>query len=313
MRKKILVLGSSGRLGQALKHVVSIRKITDLEIVFSDRGSVDLLDEVATKNYFLAHRPVVVLNLAAQVRPRLDVRAGEDNVFSSNLRMFQNIYAASLAAGAQNLIQASSYHIYSPNILPPYPSHSPPGIAELNFLSPYAAAKSAELLMSRVANCTSQDLSMNLHVVAMPNLFGPFGPASLDSEHFVGATIRRMLEAVDQNIDVLEAYGNQQQKREYLFTLDAAEQLVQHLTSQSGQEEPYSVISSGTRLTQQECWNLIAEATGFTGRTRVKSGFGSPSDMYFEAATFEPTSFRHALITTVSWYAERDAKVRENG
>lgn len=312
MRTKILVLGSSGRLGQALKHVVSVRQITDLEIVFSDRGSVDLLDEEATKNYFLAYRPDVVLNLAAQVRPRLDLGAGEDNIFASNLRLFQNVYAASLSAGSHNVIQASSYHMFSPKILPPYPSHSPPGIAGLNFLSPYAAAKSVELLMSLVPKSTSQDQSLNLHIVAMPNLFGPFGPASIASEHFVGATIRRMLEAAHQNVEVLEAYGNQQQKREYLFTLDAAEQLVKYLTYPSG-HEPYSVISSGIHLTQQECWNLIAEATGYTGRTLVNPGSGSPCDMYFEEATIEPTGFQDALMTTVSWYAEQNAKVREHG
>lgn len=308
--KKILVLGSSGRLGQAIKHLVSLGEITESEIRFPDRGSVDLLDAEATKAYFYSYRPDVVLNLAARVRPQLDVRSGDDDVFASNLKLVQNIYAAGKSAGIQCLIQASSYHMFASTVSRPFPSHSPPGIAELNFDSPYAAAKSTEYLFSYVAN-DNQETSLNVKIVVMPNLFGPFGPALVNSEHFVGATIRRMFDAVDQNVDLLEAHGNQQQMREYLFTLDAAAQLLNHLRTHSDLST-YSVISSGTRLTQKECWDMIAEATGYSGRTKFVPSSASAIDMYFDQATFEPTSFKDALATTVSWYAKRKARVREN-
>ena len=309
--KKILVLGSKGRLGQALKYVVSSAGIHGAEVTFSDRSSVDLLDAEATQAYFSSQRPDTVLNLAAQVRPRLDIRFGDDDVFAANLRLTRNIYAACMSAGVECLIQASSYHMFSTHASPPYPSQSPPRIMELNFDSPYAAAKSTEFLISSVAN-QNHEPSLSFQLVVMPNLFGPFGPVVLESEHFVGATIRRMLEAINQKVGVLEAYGNQQQRREYLFTLDAAEQLVKHLATPRDRNT-YSVISSGTRLTQEECWYLIKEATGYSGQTKFIPSSATASDMYFDEPSFEPTSFKQALAITVSWYAEREAIARENG
>lgn len=306
LMKTVLVLGSGGRLGQALKYLVSQGNGSDFNFIFSTREVLDLLSLEATLAYFSKHNPTIVLNFAAQVTPRLDRTSGGADQFLSNLRLFQNVYSASLEVGAELLIQVSSYHTFSSNISPPYPSHSPPELAELNFEAPYAAAKSAEYLLSSVANCSSQKTRLNVKIVSMPNLFGPFGPALQASEHFIGATIRRMLTAIDEKVNELELYGNELQQREYLYTLDAADQIIQRYIRKQDHRQ-YSVISSGTRLTQRECWDLIAEATGYSGRTVSFSDQQTRNDMYFEEATFVPTSFRDALHTTVGWYSERKA------
>lgn len=304
--KNVLVLGSGGRLGRALQHAVALSNESEYRYVFSRREDLDLLNSKATLDYFSVYNPTIVLNLAAKVKPRLDNSPDDADVFLSNLRLVQNVYSASLAVGTTVLIQASSYHTFSPMISPPYPSHSPPGLDGLNFETQYAAAKSAEYLFSNVSNSNYRQSNLKFQIVSMPNLFGPYGPPLQESEHYIGSTIRRMLKAIDQGVEELELFGSPRQKREYLYTLDAANQIVQRFIATTNPSQ-YSVISSGTILGHRECWDLVAEATGYSGRTVTVPGNQPGTDMYFAEATFEPTDVKDALRNTVNWYLERKA------
>jgi len=299
--QKVLVLGSNGRLGNALKHVLRLNPQTGLTFEFASRREVNLSNFSETVKFVEATVPKTVLNLAAQVSSRIDSQLNQATSHDAGIQIFQNVHRACLMSGVSHLFQASSYHIFSRTVEAPFVSGFVPSPAELSFETDYAATKATEFLYAARANDMPNADPLRTVLLVLPNIFGPYGPKDLDREHFVGASVRRIQAAMTSQINSLQVFGPRSQVREYLYSLDAAAEILK-IVRDPEPNQLFSVISSGEHLSQEQCWSEIVRATGYQGESVFAEHQGHGRDMYFGSRTFVPTDFREALASTVGWY-----------
>ena len=304
MMQKVLVLGSNGRLGNALKHVIRMSPQTSLRFEFASRTEVNLSNFSETLRFFEAMTPNIVVNFAAQVSSRIDSYLDQRTLHDEGLQIIQNIHRACLLSGVSQMLQASSYHIFSREVEVPFRLGFVPSPGELNFETPYSATKATEFLYAAQANDMPSAAPFRIVLFVMPNIFGPYGPEDLDREHFVGASVRRIQSAMTSQIESLQVFGPRSQIREYLYSLDAAEQILK-IVLDPEKHHFFSVISSGQQLSQEQCWLEIVKATGYQGESVFSEGQANGRDMFFADRSFVPTHFGEALRSTVSWYKSK--------
>ena len=298
---RAIIFGSDGRVGQSLKLLAGELQEFGHNLRFLSHSDIDLLSRDKVDSLISSEKPDVVLNLAAVVSVRVGESQSNFLDFSKNIQMQQNLIRACVRNGVKRVVQPGSYHIFDPSTAPPYSATEVPSVFNLNFDSPYAASKSAEVLFFQSRNEWPGAGSM-MKLVLLPNLFGPFGPRKLSREHFIGATIARVIQAQNSNVPILKAYGNPEELREYLFTMDAAAVLIKTLLFESDTPD-FSVISSGHKFTLRECWEVIIDEAGYSGEVVFDpEPHSQPRDMYFVAPTFEPEPFRSQIRRTIGWY-----------
>ena len=296
---RVLVFGSSGRLGRALQHAVS-KSAAGSDFIFSNREDTDLLDLGQVREKVRRTNPERVINLAAEVTVSISTAKSDFDTFARNLMVTQNVLACCQAEKVSSLLQIGSYHSYSGSIKAPFSSQTPPGFSQLNFASSYGAVKAIELMAAQLQQSPAGS-STSLSSVCMPNLFGPYGPKAAEREHLIGSIIRRVLQAQAHGNNVVSATGSPSETREYLYTLDAASWLL----SISQTEDPipnFSVVSSGDIFSIMDCWKLVATEVGYSGKVVFPDVGPFERSMYFEERTINPTPFQDALAKTIDWY-----------
>lgn len=302
---KAIVFGGAGRIGRSLQFLHRDKFYPTDEFIFVNRNDLDLLDREKVRNFISRVKPDAVLNLAAILSVRVGEAQHNFQDFSRNLTMLSNIYEASIENGVKRIVQPGSFHCLTTGSPPPYSSWKEPNAMQLNFSSPYSSAKSAEVLFYHSRAAWLEDSRATFKLILLPNVFGPFGPEDLSRDHFIGATITRVISAKKSGDLSISAYGNPEELREYLFGLDAAKGMLDVLLSES--ETPdFSVLSSGHKYTLEECWQAITEEIGYSGRVVFDPLSTAPRrDMYFDTPTFEAQPFREQLSQTVRWYNDR--------
>ncbi|MBR1934591.1 MAG: GDP-L-fucose synthase [Muribaculaceae bacterium] len=184
---KIYVAGHRGLVGSAIWRQLELKGYHNL--VGRTHSELDLMDSVATREFFDRERPEVVVLAAAHVGGIMaNLRYRADFIYR-NLAIQQNVIGESWRHGVQKLLFLGSTCIY--------PRHAGQPIAEDQLLTspleytnePYAIAKIAGLKM-----CESFNLQYGTNYIAvMPtNLYGPRDNFNLETSHVMPAMIRKM-------------------------------------------------------------------------------------------------------------------------
>ena len=214
---KILLTGGAGFIGA---HVAKAYVQAGHEVVVVDdlsRGHVenlpggvslyrvDITDAGALEAVFQAERPQVVNHHAALVSVRESARCPE-RYFQVNLEGTGNVVRASLAAGAEKIIYASSGGaVYGEAQSLPIAEEHP-----LNPLSPYGESK---VLAERLIR--EQDGRFESVILRYGNVYGP-GQDPRFGNGAVAIFAERTLGGQTINI-----FGNGEQVRDYIFVADA--------------------------------------------------------------------------------------------
>lgn len=302
---KVIVFGSEGRLGKSVREVLRSQRYEGHTFHYINRTDLDLLNRNEIQSLISKIKPDALLNLAAVLTVRVAESQPNFSDFSTNLALFNNIYSVAVQNGVQRMVQPGSFHCFAPGTALPFSSSEVPEAIGLNFTTPYAAAKSSDILFYHSRSAWLRDSGANFKLVLLPNVFGPFGPSQVSKDHFIGATITRVLNAKKSGDLSISAHGNPNELREYLYGLDAAEGLLEILLSES-ETKDFSVLSSGHKFSLEECWQAITEEIGFSGRVFFESpNTEARRDMYFDTPTIESLSFRQQLRQTISWYQDR--------
>jgi GDP-L-fucose synthase len=179
--------------------------------------------------------------------------------------------------------------------------------------APYGLAKKMLLVQSQSYR---QQYGFNSIFLLPVNLYGPgdnFDPAS---SHVIPALIRKCVQAVDEESQEIEVWGDGSPTREFLYVEDAAEGILL-ATEKYNDSEPVN-LGSGFEISIKELVHLIADLTGYQGTFRwdTSKPNGQPrrcldtnrAQKFFGFKA--QVTFEEGLKNTIAWYQENKGRMK---
>jgi GDP-L-fucose synthase len=298
----IYIAGHRGLVGGAMVRYFESRGQPN--IIVRSRQGLDLRDSDAVRKFFSNTCPEAVVMAAAKVG---GIQANNNfpvEFLLENLRIQNNIIAASFEAGVKKLLFLGSSCIY--------PRLAPQPIREDSLLSgpleptnkPYAIAKIAGI---ELCQAYSREYGVNF-ISAMPtNLYGPGDNFDLDSSHVLPALIRKAHEAKINNQPAFTVWGSGSPRREFLYVDDLADALAFLLENYDSPE--VINVGCGNDVTIRELAGIVSEVVGFKGELVFDSSKpdGAPRKLLdtsrLEKLGWTPrVSLRDGIEQTYQWY-----------
>ena len=268
---KVFVAGHRGLVGTAVAEALS--QDPTYEVLARTRSDLDLEDIRATRQFFLDHRPDMVVICAAKVGGILANNNFPVDFLQRNLRIQLSVFDAAYEAGVKRMIFLGSSCIY--------PRDCPQPIKEDYLLTgpleatnrPYALAK-----IAGVESCWAFNRQYGTQYLAvMPtNMYGPGDNYHPEHSHVLPALIRRFHEAKVRGESSVVVWGSGRPRREFMysrdlgnavkFLLDLPSEQFAKLTSPAA--APLINVGVGMDVTIREAAELVKQAVGFTGELR---------------------------------------------
>ncbi len=228
MSKKILILGSTGFVGQNFCKVLDEKKIAYTGV--SRSLGYDLRDLQVFKSVLEEFKPEVIINLAAKVGSLNYVTEHAADVMADNVKMISNMYES-----VQKIV---------PNVLiiNPIANCSYPGHAEKYIESEwqdgpihpsvisFGTSRRFLVALSKTYNMQYKTKTINLQV---PNMYGPFDSVDPNKAHALNAMVSKVVKAKKTGTGYVDIWGTGKVIREWLFAEDFARLVVQNILSNS--------------------------------------------------------------------------------
>lgn len=259
-QRRVLLTGGSGFLGG---HLAARLQAAGAELWAPRSAELDLCDEAATLAALRERRPEVVIHAAVDGGGIGYMQQHPASVFHNNLRLNTHILHAAWAARAERFVGVSSVCAY--------PRDAPVPMREADLWTgypeptngPYGLSKRVMMEMGRAYH---QQYGMRV-VFPMPtNLYGPGDNLDPARSHVVPALIRRCLEAQEQGLPEILAWGTGRATRELLYVEDCADAVLL-LAERWDSPEPVNV-GNGQEFTVRALVERIAAACGYAGAIR---------------------------------------------
>lgn len=309
--KRFCVTGGAGFLGQ-----VVVRKLKERgagEIFIPTIEKYDLTEIHSIKQMLDDAKPDVIIHLAAQVGGIGANREHPGEFFYNNLMMGVQLMHEAWKRSVEKFIAIGT--------ICAYPKFTPVPFREEDLWNgypeetnaPYGLAKKMLLVQ---AQSYRQQYGYNAVFLLPVNLYGPgdnFNPAS---SHVIPALIRKCVQAVDEDRQEIEVWGDGSPTREFLYVEDAAEGILL-ATEKYNDSEPVN-LGSGFEISIRDLVELIAGHTGYQGTfkwntskpngqprrcldtSRAKKFFGFEAQMTFD----------EGLKRTIDWYQENKGRIK---
>lgn len=305
---RVYVAGHRGLVGSAiLEH---LEKAGFSDIVTRTSSELDLRDRDAVAAFFAETTPAYVFLAAAKVGGIMANNTYPVDFLSENMRIQLNVMDAAADQRVQRLLFLGSSCIYPK--FAPQPIHEDALLT--GHLEPtndaYAIAKIAGILQVQAVR-RQYELPW---ISAMPtNLYGPGDNFSPTGSHVLPALIRRFDEAAASGAESVTNWGTGTPRREFLHTDDMAEACLHLMDHYDG---PAQVnVGTGKDCTIAELSQIVADATGYTGRIEwdTSKPDGTPQKLLdvtklADAGWTARISLHEGISRTVEWYrAHKDS------
>ena len=304
---RCFVAGHRGLVGSAVVRALDAAGYPPP--IVRTRRQLDLLDQVAVREFFSETKPQIVFLAAAKVGGIQANNSQRWDFLYQNLVLEANVLGSALEYGVEKLVFFGSSCIY--------PRNAPQPIREEYLLTgsleetnePYAIAKIAGLKLVEAANAQRG----RAWVSVMPtNLYGPNDNFDLETSHVLPALIRKFHEAKEARESGKDAtvtlWGTGSVRREFLHADDAARAAVQLM--ESGATELYNV-GSGDDLPVRDLAALVAGVVGYDGPVNwdTTRPDGTPRKLLdssrIRATGWEPRiSLEEGVRSVYDWYKE---------
>jgi len=255
---KIYIAGHKGLVGSAIT-----RKLQELgysNLVYRTFEELDLLDQLATKEFFEKEKPEYVFLAAAKVG---GIKANNDypaEFIFQNLQIQNNIIHNAYINGVRKLLFLGSSCLYPRDCKQP--------IKEEYFMTgplektneAYAIAKIAGIKMCQAYN---KQYGTKFISVMPTNLYGPNDNFDLETSHVLPALIRKFHDAKVLNAKEIVLWGTGSPKREFLHVDDLADACVFLMNNYESSE--IINIGTGEDIAIKDLALLIKKIIGFEG------------------------------------------------
>jgi GDP-L-fucose synthase len=303
--KRIAVTGGAGFLGTAVVEALARRGCSPEAISIPRRREFDFVHEADVSRFYETQRPQVVLHLAAVVGGIGANRENPGSFYYQNMVMGAMLMEHARRAGVEKFVAIGT--------ICAYPKFTPVPFKEEDLWSgypeetnaPYGIAKKALLVQ---AQAYRDQYGFNAVYLLPVNLYGPRDNFDPRSSHVIPALIKKFVEAVDRQEEVVEVWGTGRATREFLYVDDAAEGIVAATEHYDG-PEPVN-LGAGFEISIRDLAESIARITGFRGRLVWNTSLpdGQPrrcldttrAERFFGFRARTP--FEEGLRRTIEWY-----------
>ena len=299
------VAGHRGLVGSAIWRRLEGEGFTSL--VGRRSGELDLRDREAVFDFFAATRPRYVVLAAAKVGGILANNTYPVDFLSDNLRIQTNVMDAALEVRTERLLFLGSSCIY--------PRMAPQPIHEDSLLTGHLEPTNDAYAIAKIAGILGVQAVRRQYglpwISAMPtNLYGP-------GDNF-SPTGRRYDEAVASGAASVTNWGTGSPRREFLHVDDMAAACLHLMEHYDGPQQVN--VGTGRDTTIKEIAETIASVVGYEGETHwdTSKPDGTPQKLLdvskLRDAGWEASiGMREGLESTVAWYREHAADLREVG
>jgi GDP-L-fucose synthase len=257
---KLLITGSQGLVGSALKHVLSINNRQYSDIYYITRKEFDLTKEDNVKKMYDIYQPDHVINTAASVGGILGNCKHHAEYFLNNTLINTYVIHYGHVNNVQKMINMSSTCIFPEKckVFDESQMHEGPP-----FNAHFAYAYSKRMIDIQYSAYEAQFDRKNYTSIIPGNVFGPNDRFDIESGHVIPSLLLKFLLAKKNNTDV-EIWGDGTPKREFIFSHDLANIMLDILELQL---IPKSIlVCSDTEKTIKSLVDDIKEATNFNNR-----------------------------------------------
>jgi GDP-L-fucose synthase len=307
---RIYLAGHTGLVGSAIHRALGEAGYSD--VVTRELDELDLTDQAATRRFFAAERPEVVIIAAAKVGGILANWEQPWEFVFQNLQIETNVVGEAFAVGVQRLVFLGSSCIY--------PREAPQPLREEYLLTgpleetnrAYAVAKIAGIEMCRSLN---REYGTDYLSLMPTNLYGPGDNFDLATSHVLPALIRKFHEAKVGGGPVT-LWGTGAPLREFLYVDDVGRAVTFCLDGVHAADVPDGMLNvgSGEDLPIRDLAELVRAVVGYEGEVVWDSSKpdGTPRKLMdvsrLRGLGWAPAvSLEDGLRRTYEWYLENRA------
>jgi GDP-L-fucose synthase len=305
---KVLVTGSNGLLGRALKKVLGDGH------VYHTREDVDLTNYEETFKFFqdkvLNEGVDTIIHTAARVG---GVNANMNNnqlFFDDNYIINSNVIKVCSLLKVDNFVNILSTCIFPhENIVYPLTSeqidNGPPHPSNYGY-------SYAKRLSGYETQIFRNVLNKNWYSVVPTNLYGPYDNFNLEDSHLIPGMIHRAYLA-KQNNEKFVIWGDGSPLRQFVYSEDMAKLIVWSLTNWVS--EKHCMMIDETEISVMEVANIISKKFGFNDddlifdETKPKGQFKKPASSDIKNFNFK--SIEDGINETIDWFIQNYKTARK--
>ena len=255
---KIYIAGHRGMAGAAV-----MRRLAALDfdnIISRTHAELDLTDQAATRSFFEAERPDIVVLAAAKVGGILANATYPADFILDNLKIQTNVIEAAWRTGATKLMFLGSACIY--------PKLAAQPMAETALLTGPLEPTNEWYAIAKIAGISLCDALRRQHgfntVSVMPNnLYGPGDNFHLENAHVLPALMRKFHEAKERDAPEVVVWGSGTPFREFLHVDDFADAAAFLL--QDYDDGGIVNVGTGSDISIGDVAHLIRQVVGYQG------------------------------------------------
>lgn len=309
MKKSILILGSSGLIGSAIKR----RLISDKDIHCPTRDELDLLDRKQTLEYFARVQPTQVYHCAAKVAGLFGNTQKPASLSQANILINAHVLEASVTCGSNPKVLA-----YLSSCIFPHEAEYPLKYESLHQGPPHEsnfAYAHAKRFLAVQAEAYRREFGLKIILGIPTNVFGPYDYFNLKDSHVIPGLIHKALIA-NKNKESLIVSGTGKPLREFVFSDDIARLSIWMMNNY---EDPMPLfMTHGIEIPIKDVVEKIAkqlnieekvvfDSTKSDGQLRKPTDPAPLKSLYPD---FEFTPIDEAIEKTMKWFLREYPNVR---
>lgn len=250
--KRVWVTGHMGLVGKAM--VQRLTEIPGCEVIFVDRGDLDLRYPVSVEAWVKGAKPDIVIHTAAMVNGISDNLRRPADFITNNLRIDTAVISA--CKEVELFVYLGSACAYPRNADRPFREEAfmtgPPEPTN----EAYAVSKLAGM---ELLEAHKKQYGLKGFTVAPCNVYGPGDRSS----HVIPSLFKKLMAAAKEGAPEIEIWGTGKPLREFIYSHDAADAILHLIESDHGY--PVVNIGSGDHINIQKLAHEIGRIVGYEG------------------------------------------------